>query len=346
MKIAVVIPAYNPETSLLPLVEALLDRGLRPIIVVNDGSVPSCRGIFDRLAELEHCHVVHHAANLGKGRALKTGFNYCCVHFPEALGVVTADADGQHLPDDVLRVAKDFMDHPASLVLGARALTKGTPLRSRLGNLATRHVFRLLVGGRITDTQSGLRCLPKGVVPELLRLEGERYEYEMNMLILASKKRINIREVGIETVYLENNRSSHFNPLVDSMKIYFLLLRFSFSSLLASSIDFLVFSALYLVNRNILLSLVMARLVSGGVNFVVNKNLVFHSHERAQLPLLKYFLLFVTLAGLSFFSIKAMAGFGMNVIAAKVIAETVLFFGSFTIQRDFIFAEPIPEPEG
>lgn len=346
MNITVLIPAYNPERPLLHLVETLLKRDFGPIVVVNDGSNPSCGDLFDQLSVMNRCHVLHHAVNLGKGRALKTGLNYCFIHFPEALGIVTADADGQHLPEDVCKVAEAFLDHPRSLVLGARTFAKGIPLRNLLGNLITRYVFRLLVGGKISDTQSGLRCLPMHFVPELLRLEGERYEYEINMLIVANKKRILIREVKIATVYLENNRSSHFNPLIDSMRIYFLLLRFSLSSLLAASIDFLIFSGLFLVSRNILTSLILARMVSGGVNFIVNKNLVFHSRQRSLAPLVKYFVLAVTLAGLSFISIRTLADFGMNVIAAKIVAESVLFFGSFAIQREFLFVEPTPGPEG
>jgi glycosyltransferase involved in cell wall biosynthesis len=346
MNVAILIPAYNPEDPLLHLIDVLLERGFRPIVVVNDGSHRSCETIFDRLSYVSDCHVVHHAVNLGKGRALKTGLNFIRVHFPEVSGVLTADADGQHLPEDIDRIGEEFSNHPRSLVLGARTFGKGVPFRSRMGNLITRNVFKLLVGGGVSDTQSGLRCLPMEFIPELLRLSGERYEYEMNMLIAAQKKHTPIREVEITTVYLENNRSSHFNPFFDSMKIYFLLLRFSFSSLFASSIDFLVFSALYMVHPNILLSLIVARMVSGGVNFVVNKNIVFHSRSKSVLPLVKYLLLFLTLAALSFLSITTMAAYGMNVLAAKILAETVLFLGSFTVQRDFIFVDPVPEPEG
>lgn len=346
MDIAVLIPAYNPGRPLLGLVAELLQRDFRKVVVVDDGSHPSCRHIFDRLAAMNHCHVVQHAVNLGKGRALKTGFNYCRVHFPELAGIVTADADGQHLPEDVGKVAEEFLRHPRSLVIGARRFARGTPFRSVLGNVTTRYAFKLLVGGNLTDTQSGLRCIPMDIVPQLIPLAGERFEYEMNMLILAHKQRVAMREVEIATVYLDNNRSSHFNPLIDSMKIYFLLLRFSFSSLVAASIDFLVFSALYMIERNILTSLIAARLVSGAVNFLINRNLVFHDRERPIFPLVKYLLLFVALAGLSYLSIRTMADFGMNVIAAKVVVETVLFFGSFTIQRDFVFVDPVPEREG
>jgi glycosyltransferase involved in cell wall biosynthesis len=343
--IIVLIPAYNPGDSLLHLVAALIALDFRRIVVINDGSAPSCRGIFDQLATFDGCQVVHHAMNLGKGRALKTGFNHCCVNFPDALGIVTADADGQHLPEDIRKVAVALWQDPSALGLGARAFTSGVPLRSLIGNLTTRYVFKLLIGGNLTDTQSGLRGVPMAIVPGLIPLEAERYEYEMNMLIWMKKSRVAIREVGIATVYLENNRSSHFNPLIDSMKIYFLLLRFSCSSLFASSIDFIIFTATYLLRGDILTALVVARLVSGGVNFLVNKSLVFHDREAALLPLAKYLALFVTLAALSFLSITAMAEFGINVIVAKVVVESLLFLASFTIQRDFIFTTMTPRPE-
>ncbi len=340
MNIAVVIPAYNPEEPLLLLVEALIKLDFRQIVVVNDGSKPSCRNMFDRLTGMRNCCVIHHSVNLGKGRALKSGFNYCCVNFPDLLGIVTADADGQHTPDDIQKVSAGFLSHPRSLVIGARTFTQGTPLRNRLGNMITRYVFRLLIGGKLSDTQSGLRCVPMNIVPSLIQLEGECYEYEMNMLISTKKSWISIREVKIATVYLNDNRSSHFNPLVDSMKIYFLLLRFSFSSLFASGIDFVIFTALYLLRRDILAALILARLVSGCINFFVNKRLVFHNREGMAAPLVKYFTLFVTLGMLSFLCIRTMAGFGVNVIAAKIAAESVLFLASFTIQRDFIFTTP------
>lgn len=343
--IVVLIPAYNPEESLLPLVEALMAHDFHRVVVVNDGSGPACRAIFNRLAEMAGCQVIHHAVNLGKGRALKTGFNFCCVNFPDVLGIVTADADGQHLPQDIRKVAMEFLGTPRTLVIGARAFTKGIPLRSLIGNTTTRYVFKLLVGGNLSDTQSGLRCIPMDFVPELIQLEGERYEYEMNMLIWTKKSRVGIREVKIETVYLDNNRSSHFNPIIDSMKIYFLLLRFSCSSFLASSIDFVIFTATYLLRGDILTSLVVARLVSGGINFLVNKSLVFHNREATMLPLAKYLLLFVTLAVLSYLSIRTMADFGMNVIVAKIAVESLLFLASFTIQRDFIFMPATPRPE-
>lgn len=338
MNIPVLIPAYNPDGTLLSLAADLINNGFEQIIIVNDGSDSSCDHIFEKLEKMGSCHVLQHAVNLGKGRALKTGFNYICLNFKDVQGVVTVDADGQHLPKDVAKVAEIFLKHPRKLVIGVRKFDRGTPLRSLIGNIITRHVFRFLVGKKLSDTQSGLRCIPISMVPDLLRLEGERYEYEMNMLISTKTDHTEIVEEEITTVYLDNNRASHFNPFIDSMKIYFLLLRFSFSSIFASTIDFIVFTTTYIINRDILTGMVVARLISGSVNFVMNKSLVFRSRQGTKRTLIKYLVLFIVLAVMSFLSIQTMANYGMNVILAKILSETVLFIASFTVQRDFVFS--------
>ncbi len=339
MNIPVLIPAYQPDAALLSVAEGLLGQGFEHIVIVNDGSGAAYDHIFGKLARTTGCRVIHHAVNLGKGRALKTGFNYCYLNFPDAIGFVTVDADGQHLPEDVMKVARTFLVNPQRMVIGSRVFAEGTPLRSRFGNILTRYVFRLLVGKKLSDTQSGLRCIPGAMLPDLIRLDGEKYEYEMNMLISTKTGNIDIVEQPITTVYIENNKSSHFNPLIDSMKIYFVLLRFSFSSVLASAIDFVVFSLVYLLGRDILTSLILARLVSGGVNFAMNRSLVFRSSQATMFPLIKYFILFVVLAGLSYVSIRSLAGIGMNVILAKILSESILFVASFAIQRDFVFVD-------
>lgn len=335
--VAILIPAYNPGRNLIALVEALLAKGFKEIVVVNDGSETSCHKLFAMLSQMQNCHVLHHAANLGKGRALKTGFNFCYLNFPHLLGIITVDCDGQHLPHDICKVADAFKKNPNTIVIGARSFDKQTPLRSRLGNFLTRYIYRFLTGEKISDTQSGLRCIPLTMIPSLLQLNGEHYEYEMNMLMIPKEKRFDFCEVPIDTVYLEGNRSSHFNPLIDSMKIYFLLLRFAFSSMFASSIDFFIFTILYLTNKNFLIAFIAARLLSGGTNFFVNKNLVFRNTSSRFIPLMKYLVLFIALAILSFSLISIMSNFGINIIAAKILTETILFFTSFTIQRDFVF---------
>lgn len=232
--ICILIPAYNPGELLVQLASSLIKAGFNHIIVVNDGSLSECMPIFERIKKMEQCHLLRHAVNLGKGRALKTGLIYFLINFPNSQGIITCDADGQHLVGDVVKVAKVLKNNCDSLIIGARNFDKEIPLRSKFGNVITRSIFFVLVGKYLSDTQSGLRGIPVSFMPMLICLDGEGYEFEMNMLIAAKTRGVSIIEERISTIYIDNNRSSHFNPLLDSMKIYSLLLRFFFSSILAS----------------------------------------------------------------------------------------------------------------
>jgi glycosyltransferase involved in cell wall biosynthesis len=337
--VGVLIPAYNPSESLLSLIESLIRLDFNHIVVVNDGSDSECRCFFHKLGKMENCQILHHAVNLGKGRALKTGFNYFYLNFPELLGIVSADADGQHLPDDILKVSETFLKNGDKLVVGVRKFAKGTPLRSLIGNTITRHVFRFLVGKKLADTQSGLRCIPMAIIPDLIRLDGERYEYEMNMLISTRTTHTDIMEEAITTVYLDNNSSSNFNPVIDSMKIYFLLIRFASSSLLASLLDFVVFTVSYNLSLNIPLSIFIGRYTVGPmVNFGVNKSFVFHHKGNISRPLIKYYLSATMMGIVASLLIGVISNrFSISVILSKILVETCLFIVSFTIQRDYIF---------
>ena len=341
-KIAVLIPAWQPDDCLVDLVARLAALGFGAIIVVNDGSDPSHEPIFADLPgqapENGHArvHVIRHAVNLGKGRALKTGLNYFLNSFPGLIGIVTADADGQHTAEDVLAVAQKLNDDHLHLVLGSRRFRGEIPLRSLIGNVITRHLFSALTGTSLSDTQSGLRGIPTMLIPSVLQLGGERYEYEMNVLTHAAHSS-GIAEVPIETIYLDGNRSSHFNPLWDSMRIYFILLRFAASSLAAAAIDFVVFTIAFWMTANVLPSMIAGR-VSSLANFALNRRFVFNSGGRVSVALAKYYVLAAILGVAAYFSIRFLSGtLGWNVLAAKIVAETVLWLASFSVQRTFIF---------
>lgn len=339
MDIPILIPSYNPNHRLLELVEELIGEGVKHIIIVNDGSKPECDHIFEKLETLESCTVLRHAVNCGKGRALKTGFNYYYLNFPDSSGIITADGDGQHQPSDILKVAKALMENPDKLILGVRKLGSNIPFRSLFGNVLTRFVFSFMIGKRVSDTQSGLRGLPRSIFPHLLETAGEGYEYEINMLILTKRESVDIIEIPIRTIYLENNISSHFNPFFDSMKIYFQLLRFAFSSMLASFCDFIVFTIAFKLTSNIILSLLIGRFIVGSMlNYIINRRLVFHSKAGVFLSLLKYYMALMVMSLLSWILIKmAIIHMGIKVILAKVLVETLLFVFSFMIQREFVF---------
>lgn len=219
--VAVIIPALNPEETLIKYVKSLLSRGFREVIVINDGSGENRNHIFSRLAELDHCTVLTHKSNRGKGRALKTGFQYFLEHFSELNGVVTADADGQHAVEDVCKVAQKLQEVKTHLVLGIRNFKEAhVPKRSYIGNTITSFAFHLLFRQKLVDTQTGLRAIPAREIRRMIQLRGERYEYEINMLIYAKKTNMPISEVAIQTIYYNNNQGSYYKTFRDSWKIF------------------------------------------------------------------------------------------------------------------------------
>jgi glycosyltransferase involved in cell wall biosynthesis len=344
--LAAVIPAYRPSAGLVDLVRALSRKTFFAIVVVDDGSGAAFQEIFAEVAQFPNVRLLRHAINLGKGAALQTAFNYALCEFPGLTGVVTADADGQHHPEDIESVAAALAAHPQSLVLGARAFAGEVPLRSRIGNVATRGIVHMLLGKKISDTQTGLRGIPASLLPQLLRIESRGYEFELEMLIAAHRLSIPLIEEPIRTIYEDGNRSSHFNPIVDSMKIYFVLLRFGAVAFLTAALDNLVYILVYHRLGQVLPSQILGRLVSVCFNYSMVRRTVFVSHEQNTKALPKYLLLVLasgtaSYAGITFLSSR----FGVSAVSAKLLMETLLFFVNFAVQRLFIFKPESGEDE-
>lgn len=333
-----IVPAYKPGPKLVPLVEKLRESGLfATILAVDDGSGEAYAPVFEKLERLG-CTVLRHAVNLGKGMALKTAFNHACLYWPQARGVVTFDADGQHLPEDIAAVGRQLGTCGNSLVLGVRSFDADVPLRSAVGNRLTRIVMALLAGIRVRDTQTGLRGIPLKFLKRLLRLKTTGYDFELDMLMAAGQERMPFVEIPITTVYEENNKSSHFNPLLDSLKIYLVIIRFGFSSLLAAVVDYLVFSLCILCGMKILTSIIICRLISGSLNFIVNKKIVFKSQSKYIFSIVLYVLLVFISGGISFVMIDTLSvHYGWNVFLAKLVVESLLYFLNFFIQREIVF---------
>lgn len=333
----ILIPAYQPDEKLLDLIDSLLGYQWAAIVLVNDGSRPTCQGLFDQ-AEQKGCIVIRHAVNLGKGRALKSGLNEIVIRGLSEQGVITADADGQHRIQDILRVSDALKENPDSLVLGVRHFTGTVPWRSRLGNGLTRMAFALIHGHVIYDTQTGLRGLPVGMLPFLLSLAGERYEYEMNMLLAAKTWHRALKQVPIETIYLEGNRSSHYRALQDSARIFGLLIRFTASSLLSAALDFLVFALLlHFWPQQLLSGVIIARVFSSFFNYMTNRHLVFHKQKASPINILRYYLLVVVIMLASYGGIRLLsAGWQLPVLLSKVLVDGLLYGVSFIVQRDWV----------
>lgn len=339
----IVIPAYQPAAKLVEVIEALNADG-RAIVVVDDGSSGDCAAIFSRVASLPHVTVLTHAVNLGKGQALKTAFNHFLLNMGASVGVVTADADGQHLPEDIRKVAERLERGDETLILGSRAFSGTVPLRSRFGNTMTRGVFKLLVGRALTDTQTGLRGIPRQFLTELLQVETGRYEFELEMLIRAHQRRLPIEEVTIATVYGAFAKS-HFNPLRDSLRIYFVFLRFISLSIVTAAIDYAAFAVVFTARHDVLTSIVIARVISASFNFIVNRRVVFRSRGNALAEAMKYVTLVIALMSISYGLITTLVDVaGMNVYLAKVLVEGTLFAASFALQNLVVFSPTRPAP--
>lgn len=347
--IPVIIPAYEPDEKLSILLRSLKKAGIENIVVVDDGSGSEYAALFEAAAALEGCTVLTHSVNLGKGRALKTAFNYCLLKYPKLCGCVTADSDGQHTPKDILACMKKLWENPRALVLGCRNFdTPDIPARSVFGNKCTRKVFGYLIGLSVSDTQTGLRAIPSFFMKALMNVNGERFEYETNMLIETKNMDIPILEVPVETIYLEENKTSHFNPIKDSVRIYMIFGKFLFSSLSSSVVDLILFGLFCNVLRAvdgipggvpyIIVATVLARVISAVYNFWLNYKVVFRSSANVAVTAVKYFALAVCQMLCSAFLVNAVYGLlGGSEVAVKIPVDVFLFFASFVVQREFVY---------
>ncbi len=344
MKPIVIIPALNPDEELIQLVKSLNLLDLQ-VVVVNDGSDSPHDYIFEYLKQETRCDICSHSKNRGKGAALKTGIQYVAYHYPEACGYVTADADGQHRAEDIAEVAEYLEKNQDALILGTRNFHgRNIPFKSYYGNRITSFVYLLSTGKQCEDTQTGLRGISKTHKALCLSVSGEKYEYEMNVLLEFGRKKIPFICIPIETIYKENNASSHFHPFRDSALIYLNIVKYSFSSLVSAIADLSLFTifAAYVFGAStsgILSATVIARLMSGTLNFTINKFWVFGSKKHSATEAIGYFSLFCVQMMMSWLFVSALSRFPMNLTVIKVLVDTGLFFISYQIQKNFIFTE-------
>lgn len=346
----IVIPAYEPDEKLLGVLRDFTEQTTYSILVVNDGSSDACRPVFDAVQQFARVTLLEHEVNRGKGAAMKTAFEYIGSHFPADETVMTVDADGQHLVKDALRVAERLHAHPDALILGSRKFTGNVPFKSRMGNAITRGVFRFTTGVHVYDTQTGLRAFSAKRIPEMLALKGDRYEYEINQLVYCTQHSIDIVEEWIETVYIEENKSSHFHVLKDSFRIYkVLLLGTSFIKFIASSfscflIDYAVYAALLGITSQFIandrtqagVSVVGARIVSATTNYFFNRYLVFHAKD-TRMSFLKYVLLTLIILALQSGLTYGAVALGMNKWIIYIPVQIVVYPLSYALQRAFVF---------
>lgn len=337
--IIVLIPAYEPSEILITIVKKFKEVNFKTV-VVNDGSGNEFYSTFSEVSK--YAIVLNHSENMGKGHALRTGLIYIKKNFGNCT-ILTADADGQHSISDSIIVALSAQEHTDGVTLGSRSFDKNVPLRSRFGNTATRLVYKLFTGTYLRDTQTGLRAFSSSLIDFMVNVNGERYEYEMNVLLELSRSNIPIYEKTIETIYYDDNSQSHFDTIKDSIRVYGNILKFAASSFIGFVVDYSLYSLLVIITSpfgdfGIPFSNIAARIVSASVNFSINKHMVFKNNGSILKTGTQYFLLascillFNTIL-LSFLVEKA----GINKFTAKIFTEITFFIFSWLIQRYFIF---------
>lgn len=360
MDTVVLIPAYKPDEKFIRFIERLVGMGLS-VLAVDDGSGDAYAEIFNK-AEALGVRLVHHDVNKGKGRALKTGFAVIAESMPEVAHIVTADCDGQHTPEDICRVIDSMAENPDCMIIGGRFSKKDdeVPIRSRIGNGITRYAFRIVTGLKIRDTQTGLRGIPSSLIPKLLKLNGERYEYEMNMLLYLKEWEVRYKEIPIATVYIDNNEGSHYNTFRDSWRVFVQIFKFCLSALASFAVDYTLFilldvfvfagdkwnlasllgdSAPAFLGRVIAccsVSYIIARVISAVVNYMLNRRVVFK--KGSKYSVLKYFLLaFAVMLIGAFFTGLLLDTWGVPGVLCKLIVDMPIAVANYFIQRDWVF---------
>ena len=350
--VPIVIPSVHPDENLPMLVRALFDRGVSRIVVVDDGSGPAYHEVFGACREMG-AEVLVHEENLGKGAALRDAFIHLIMGWEPIDGCVTADSDGQHAPDDVVAVAERFIAGGCdSLVLGVRDMgVEGVPRKSRVGNRFINACLRVLSGIKVTDSQTGLRAVPLRLMRECLDLEGDHFEFELQMLLLCPEC-APLEEVPITTIYeSEVNHQTHFRPVVDSLRIFYVsirtFLRFSAASLVSTSLDIFLFWLLSMEFRSLgiptwaILATVLARLASASLNFAINRRQVFQPGGDMRSQVVRYLTVALVLMMSSAILVQIFAPLVHHAAAVlvKIVVDCALFLINYQVQMRLVFAK-------
>lgn len=349
--VAIVLPSLNPDAKFGKVIDGLLENKFSRIVIINDGSDEVHSSWFDKAAEHPECTILRHEENKGKGRGLKTAFEYIVENMPEVAGVITIDGDGQHLVGDIIACGNAMLAHEDKVIMGCRDFNvPGVPARSVAGNKTTARMFRIAYGIKLSDTQTGLRAIPARYLKRFCGIKGERFEYETNMLLQMKRMGIGFVEQPIETVYDGDNSGSHYNAVKDSWRIFKVMFKFLLSSGASTLIDL---GAFYLIMRifgaNLgksaaLVATVIARLLSSFINFNTNNSVVFENKGHYKRSMLRYYCLCIpqmlVSAGLVTLINSLFANTAPIIVTLiKFVVDTGLFFISYGIQREWVFSQ-------
>ena len=350
-----IIPALNPEEKFVGIMDEFMSY-FPQAVLVDDGSHEQGKAVFAKIAERfgDRVRILTHEKNGGKGKALKTAFDYyvssgLCDNYA---GVITADCDGQHAFVDCVKLDESLGKYPEkSLHIGYRDLySKNMPFRSKFGNRSTALLFNLLYGVKLKDTQSGLRAFSNDLMPWLMGIKGDRFEYEMNMLILSKNADLTVYEIPIETRY-EVHHTSHYRTLQDSLRVLKVLfgglISFVLAALVAAGVDVGLFALLYYVilptdalgiSTALLLSTVISRVLSSVVNFLFNRLVTFGGKRISRSSVFKYYLLWGFQLAASYGGVLGLTHlFGGGEVIIKLVVDFLLSLCGYQVQLRWVF---------
>lgn len=350
--VLIIIPSYNPSKKLLDTVYDLLNKGFTNILVVDDGSDKRCQHYFENIAQHNNITLLRHFINLGKGRALKTAINYYMTSkingnkYVNCIGVVTLAADHRYSTEDVVHMANTLVQSSQSLILGCRDFSRSVvSWKSRWSNKVVSFFLKLLCGLNVTDSQTALRAIPNDLIPYIFVAHGDKFDYETNMLLECQQKNIDIKEITLRS----SNKSTkkvkiRFNPFKISLKIYLQLLKFLSSSISSFVVDisFFTFSMLLFSSLDkkisVLLSTVIARILSSLFNYIANKYFTFRKKNYNQGTLFRYYVLCIIQMFISYAFVYWLGRIlSINDTMIKIFVDGILFILSFQIQREWVF---------
>ena len=336
-KVLIVIPAFNPPQSLSSLVRTLVDAGNFSLIVVNDGSAKRFLPLFASISNYSQVTVITNATNLGKGAALRVGINQSLLQSPNLSGIVTADADGQHSAKDIIAISGFAETQPDHFGLGYREFNNKVPIRSRLGNQLSRVLYRILLGLKLKDTQTGLRYLPRSFAIHCLTLESNGYEFETEQLIQSASLEVPIAQLPIQTIYLNSGKGSHFSPFFDSLRIYFLIIRYALSSVATTTVDFIVFAISVHLGAGIVVANLIGRSLALFVQYILLGSFVFR--KSGGITRFFFFVIYVMVVGLISGLLQVWLPLAsiMGPFGAKIIIEACIYIFNFLFLRDILF---------
>ncbi len=336
-KIAVVIPSLEPDSNFIDYIKNIKEAGADYMVIVDDGNKPIYKDLFKEVQDLD-CIVLKHGVNCGKGRSYKTAFNYILCEMDDVDTIVTADGDGTYLPDDIINVARNSKE--GTITIGCRDFNdEKISGNTRRSNAVTSFLLKTLSDISMSDTQSSLRAFNRDLLPYMITVIGERYDYDFNVIF--EKKEIALAEVPIATTRRVSDRKSHFHPFKDTLSVTLTFLAFIVVSLSSTILDLILYS--FFINMfiesfpilYISISTFLARVVSDFYNYYFDKTLVFKSKETSSLG--RYAILCVCKTVGSALGVTLLVMLLKDgEIWIKLFVDTVIFFIAYKFEKNWV----------